>query len=122
MSTNTTLIVDGTDISGIVTDLNVTYNWIVDALRNENDYMIIANPVKKKTLSISVEKVMSKDFDVLIDIFGQEDIRHTVQAFDEIKRKVVTYQMYNSDFSFRSTPFGPGETLYSNISITLIER
>ena len=122
MNENTSLIVDNVDIGGTITDCSISYNWIVDAYRNINDYMMISNPKKKKTLAIKANKLLSSEFDLFVDLFGKTDITHEVRVYDELSRGIKTYKMYHSDMTFDKKPIGKNEVIYSNFSISLIER
>lgn len=114
------VIIDGVSMN-FFTSFNWSWEWISDAYRNENDYMIISNPTKKRKVTLQSDRLNKTQFQTLIRVVGKTDITHTVVLYDEFTETLKSYSMYNSSISGtkRNTPRG---IAYEGISFSLIER
>ena len=70
--------IDGVDFTSLVAEdgLSFTYSWISTANRNANDYMIISNPVKKRSYSITFIDLTEAQYNSLIKVIGKKDSRN----------------------------------------------
>lgn len=115
------VVIDGVSLEFFCEPFGGSYEWIVDAYRNANDFMIISNPKMKRKLTLNAKDLTKAQFLKLCSVVGKTDIRHSVQLYDDIKGKVETYQMYNSTLTYTKKR-KRGETLYDSVSFSLIER
>ena len=113
--------IDGVSLEFFCEPFGGSYNWICDANRNTNDYMVITNPVKKRTLNLNANNLTVEQFCLLASVVGKKDITHTVKLYDDISGAVKTYDMYNSDLNYTKKRRG-GQTIYDSVSFSLIER
>ena len=112
--------IDGIAV-GPFTAMNPSHEWIVDANRNDNDYMLISNPVKKLKLALSSSRMSKSQFAELAAVIGKVDITHSVQMYDDVAQVTKIYDMYNSTLSYSKRAVG-GAVVYENVSFSLIER
>lgn len=115
------VIIDGVSLDFFCEPFGGTYSWIVDAYRNQNDYMIISNPKQKRTLNLSAKNLSKSQFLRLAEVVGKPNITHSVTLWDDISQSLKTYDMYNSDLTYTKKRFG-GQTTYDSVSFSLIER
>lgn len=114
------VIIDGISLE-FFTDLSWAYEWIVDAHRNDNDFMIIANPVRKLKVTLRANKVTKEQFRLLAQTVGVPDIRHSVVLYDDLTESLKTYAMYNSTLTGGKRNIS-GKVYYEGVSFSLIER
>lgn len=116
--------IDGVDFTSLVAEdgLSFTYSWISTANRNANDYMIISNPVKKRSYSITFIDLTETQYNSLIKVIGKKDICHTLTVYDEFEQKQVSIKVYNSDLSGGKSINKNKCLIYKGVTFSLIER
>lgn len=116
--------IDGVDFTSLVSEdgLSFTYSWISTANRNANDYMIISNPVKKRSYSITFIDLTEAQYNSLIKVIGKKDICHTLTVYDEFEQKQVSIKVYNSDLSGGKSINKNKCLMYKGVTFSLIER
>ena len=116
--------IDGVDFTSLVAEdgLSFTYSWISTANRNANDYMIISNPVKKRSYSITFIDLTEAQYNSLIKVIGKKDICHTLTVYDEFEQKQVSIKVYNSDLSGGKSINKNKCLMYKGVTFSLIER
>ena len=116
--------IDGVDFTSLVSEdgLSFTYSWISTANRNANDYMIISNPVKKRSYSITFIDLTEAQYNSLIKVIGKKDICHTLTVYDEFEQEQVSIKVYNSDLSGGKSINKNKCLMYKGVTFSLIER
>lgn len=115
------VIIDNVSLEFFCEPFGGTYSWIVDAHRNQNDFMIITNPIRKRTLELNANYLTKSQFITLASVVGKANICHTVELWDDLSQSLKTYEMYNSDLKYTKKRVG-GQTIYDSVSFSLIER
>ena len=113
------VIIDGV-LMDFFTEFSWSYEWIVDAYRNQNDFAVISNPTQKRKLTLKTGRLNQTQFQRLFRVIGKTDIRHTVQLYDDFAGQMKQYSMYNSDVQGSKKSVG-GQVMYLDVSFSLIE-